>query len=52
LENLAKVVGSHIGAILHLFEEGTFERERPGLLACRKRREAEALARIDAKWRA
>jgi hypothetical protein len=52
LENLAKVVKVHIDAILQLFEEHAFERERPGLLACRKRREAEALARIDAKWQA
>ncbi|MBN1812447.1 MAG: hypothetical protein JXA14_11460 [Anaerolineae bacterium] len=52
LENLAKVVRAHIDAILQLFEEQTFVRERPGLLACRKRREAEALARIDAKWQA
>lgn len=52
LENLAGVVRSHIGAILQLFEEETFAQERPGLLACRKRREAEALARIDAKWQA
>jgi hypothetical protein len=52
LENLAKVVQAHIDAILRLFEKGTFERERLGLLACRKRREAEALAQIDAKWRA
>jgi hypothetical protein len=52
LENLARVVRSHIGAILWLFEEQTFARERPGLLACQKRREAEALARIDARWRA
>ena len=52
LENLAAVVRAHLGAILQLFEGETFARERPGLLACRKRREAEALARIDAKWRA
>jgi len=52
LENLAAVVRGHFDAILQLFEKGTFARERPGLLACRKRREAEALARIDAKWRA
>ena len=52
LENLAKVVRAHIGTILQLFEAHAFAQERPGLLACRKRREAEALARIDAKWQA
>ena len=51
LENLAKVVRVHIDAILQLFEEKTFTQGQPGLLACRKRREAEALARIDAEWR-
>ena len=51
LENLAAVVRAHLDAILQLFEERTFARERLGLLACRKRREAEALARIDARWR-
>ena len=52
LENLAGVVRLHIGAILQLFDGRTFERERPGLLACRRRREAETLARIDARWQA
>ncbi|MBN1979844.1 MAG: hypothetical protein JW918_20820 [Anaerolineae bacterium] len=52
LENLAAVVREQLDAIIQLFEERTFARERPGLFACRKRREAEALARIDAKWRA
>jgi hypothetical protein len=52
LKNLAGVVRVHIGAILQLFEKETFARERPGLLACRKRRAAEGLARIDARWRA
>lgn len=52
LENLSEVVRAHLGAILQLFEEQTFARERSGLLACRKRREAEALARIDARWQA
>jgi hypothetical protein len=41
LENLAKVVRSHIDAVLQLFEEGTFERKRQ-----------EALARIDARRQA
>jgi hypothetical protein len=52
LENLAAVVREHLDAILQLFEERTFARERSGLLACRKRRVAEGLARIDARWQA
>lgn len=49
LESLAQVVRSHLDAILHLFEQETFKQERSGLIACRKRRVAEALARIDAR---
>jgi hypothetical protein len=52
LENLAAEVRERLGAILQLFEGRTFAQGRPGLVACRKRRAAEGLARIDAGWQA